>query len=102
MSEEYRHLADLNVNMHKMVCLHCNILRGICGHCWGAVACIRAVTTVGKTGKRTAEIAMASKWGLHTLSTKAEPPPKFIPAGERPKRTGFATLADVWPKQVQA
>jgi hypothetical protein len=85
--------------MHKIMCAHCNALRGMCGHCWGAVACVRAVA---KPKSAMSEIGIASKWGLHSLQVKAEPPPKFIPAGEPakygPPRTGFATLADVWPR----
>jgi hypothetical protein len=94
--------------MHKVVCAHCNNLRAACGHCWGAVACIRAVAKIGKFESRKNETYLAKRWQMTAVSLTTEPP---SPAPGPPPRTGqpyqsmkprpgFATLADVWPKRA--
>ena len=55
--------------MHKVVCAHCNNLRALCGHCWGAVACVRAVTKVSPMGSRRAEHNKACEWRLFAPPT---------------------------------
>lgn len=86
--------------MHKVVCSHCNNLRALCGHCWGAVACVRAVTKVSPMGSRQAEHNKACEWQLFAISLTTEPPPPG-PSPQNPyqsKNRRFATLADVWPR----
>ena len=100
-----------NVVMHIIVCYHCNNLRATCGHCWGAVACVRAVAVKRpENGSRAPEFHVAAAWGMARIGIAAEPQRKAgRPAamGSHHKSLKFAaelhaadrrpTLADVWP-----
>ena len=100
-----RYTYPEGTTMHKVVCSHCNNLRAACGHCWGAVACVRAVAKLSVNGSRRPESNLAAAWRLNKIALTTEPaaPHKGPPARVRgpqttpSRRTGFATLADVWP-----
>ena len=112
-----RYEYPTGTRMHHLVCGHCNNLRAACGHCWGAVACVRAVAKPGPSGSRKPEFHVAASWGLHKIGQYAEPISEatlanVLQPAQRLDRLAPAhsksrlslvlgerrpTLADIWP-----
>lgn len=55
----------------RIVCKHCNELLGQCGHCIGALACVRAVMTADAPPR--SERSVLKAWGMYAVAKAASP-----------------------------
>lgn len=86
----------------EIMCQECNSLRAACGHCWGAVACVLAISENRAVGAATMQRWMAARGGDRVIArrAKAAEAVKIGMIVQRVGRDEFLYPADTAAKRV--